>query len=66
MKIDFPGIDIVAYADDILIGLANGISKNTVIEYASAKFKEIGLNIKYEKCKCTIDEDVDFMGVKYN
>jgi len=55
--------DIVVYADDILIGILEGVSVDEVIKYVSDLFSVIGLEVNPEKCKCTINDTVEFMGV---
>lgn len=59
-------LQVIAYADDILIGHNADISPTEVIELCQQEFAKIGLTINHQKCKST-DEDqtIAFVGQEF-
>lgn len=58
------GYELVAYADDIMIGHDSSVDSDTVIEQCRTLFLQYGLTIKSEKCHSTQkNETVTFMGL---
>ena len=59
-------VEIVAYADDILIGIDDDVDHSVVIDEVQSLFSHIGLTVNKDKCKCTKTEIVQFMGFKFS
>lgn len=37
-----------------------------ILDFAEAAYRQVGLKLNREKCKCTLREDVTFMGVVFS
>lgn len=57
--------EVIAYADDVLIGLPSFLAVNDILNNAEILFAEIGLHLNKTKCKNTLDEDVNFVGFTF-
>lgn len=53
---------IVAYADDITIAHASNISSKCIIYEVKEALAQLGLQVQNEKCKCTVNGPITFMG----
>ncbi len=58
--------NIIAYIDDVIIGLKDQDDLQEVIAEADKLYSTIGLKLNSSKSKCTRNEEVDFMGVTYH
>ena len=56
---------LIIYADDILIAIKQDQAKEDAILFISEEFNKIGLTINPNKCKCTRNEKIKFMGTEF-
>lgn len=59
------GCEVLAYADDILLGIPSNKLSGDIISKAEEFFSEVGLIINKQKCKSTENEAVEFVGYKF-
>ncbi|CAL6076745.1 Reverse_transcriptase/endonuclease [Hexamita inflata] len=58
--------DVIAYCDDILLGLDADQSDELALNTADAEFRNIGLTLKQAKCQSTRKgHKINFMGVEF-
>jgi len=56
----------MAFIDDLLLAISDSDNASDVIRDVKELFGYIGLDVNAEKCKCTRDEDITFMGVTFS
>jgi len=59
-------LDVIAYADDILLGIDDNVNVNELISEIEDLVSLIGLTVNRDKCRCTKTQVVEFMGFRYS